>query len=396
LNKFPALFFLKPDLKRTLLITNDFPPVISGISTVFFHVWQRLDPESHWILTPKIQGGKYIDLAKNLKVIRHPVLRGNNTVCKIANTFIQLVYAKILVLFFNIKLVHAGQIWTSGTIAWLMKIFFRIPYFLWVYGGETTPVYMKNRLSSFWAKKILNSARKIVTNSEFCREEFTDYGFPEEHCPVILPGVDIDEFKPSEPPADLVKKWNPDHKIILLTVARISERKGHDLVIKALPEILKSHPDLLYLIVGKGPDKERLEELASELNVSHAVNFCGFVPDDELPEYYSLCDIYVMPNRQIFDTTDSIEGFGISFIEASACGKPVIGGKSGGAVEAIEEGISGYLVNPDSVEEFSEKVITLLGDDKLRAEIGEKGRTRVENEMGWNSRSEQLLKIEAS
>lgn len=381
-------------MPRTLLLTNDYPPVVSGISTVYYHVWMRLDPETHWILTSSVKGGAEFDRDKPLKVIRHPALPGESPISKIVNTFIQMVYAKWLVVFNGVRIIHAGQIWISGTIGWLMKTFFGVPYILWVYGGETQPVYMKGKLSTFWAKILLKNARKIVTNSRFCQREFLDYGFPEEKTPIVLPGVDTSVFTPGEAPQALKDKWNPSGKNILLTVARVSERKGHDLVIKSLPKILEKHPDVIYLIVGKGPDRERLQSLAEESGVSEAVKFCGFVPDEELPDYYRLCDIYVMPNRELFDTTDSIEGFGISFIEASACGKPVIGGKSGGAVEAVAEGVSGFLVNPDSIEEFVEAVDKLLSDESLREKIGSEGRKRAEREMDWRGRTETILEME--
>ena len=380
-------------MSKTLLITNDFPPVVSGISTVFYQVWKRMDPEKHWILTPNVEGGKEFDSGKNLKVIRHPALRGKSSFSKIINSLIQFGYAKALVMFSGIKIIHAGQIWISGTIAFLLKVFFKRKYFLWVYGGETTPVYMKNALTTYWAKKLLNNADKIVTNSKFCQKEFLDYGFPEEHCPIILPGVDVSVFTPGEAPKELIQKWNPDGKKILLTVARVSERKGHDLVIRSLPKILESFPDVLYLIVGKGPDTERLRKLADDLGISDSVKFCGFVPDEDLPDYYRMSDIYVMPNREIFDTTDSIEGFGISFVEASSCGKPVIGGKSGGAVEAVADGVSGYLVDPESVDEFTSAVLRLLSDQNLLKKIGDDGRKRAVEEMDWSSRADKLVKL---
>lgn len=352
-----------------------------------------MDPEIHWILTANVEGGKEFDRGKNIKVIRHPALRSNSISAKLINSIIQAVYAKALVMFAGVKVIHAGQMWISGTIALFLKIFFRRRFFLWVYGGETTPVYMNNAVTKYWADKLLKKADIIVTNSRYCQKEFLDYGFPENHCPIILPGVDISNFTPGEAPPELKRKWNPDGKKILLTVARVSERKGHDLVIRSLPKILETIPGLLYLIVGKGPDTERLKKMAEELGVGDAVKFCGFVPDEELPDYYRLCDMYVMPNREIFDSTDSIEGFGISFVEASACGKPVIGGKSGGAVEAVADGISGYLVDPESVEDFTSVAIKLLTNNDLFTKIGANGRNRAVEEMDWKSRAEKLNEL---
>nr|MBC8205248.1 glycosyltransferase family 4 protein [FCB group bacterium] len=274
------------------------------------------------------------------------------------------------------------------------KKFIGVPYLLWVYGGETQKVYMKDKFTTFWADRLLKDAYKIASISRYCQKEFLEYGFPEERVPMILPAVNPDIFTPGEPPAELRDKWKLHGRKVLLTVARIAERKGHDLVLRALPEILKHHPDVIYLIAGKGGDKDRLLKMAEQLGIQDRVLFCGFVPDEELTDYYRLCDIYVMPNREIFDSTDSIEGFGISFIEASACAKPVIGGKSGGAVEAIEDGYSGWLIDPDNPQELAEKVIELLSDDELRRKIGRQGRERVLEKMTWEGRAKEVVNIE--
>lgn len=379
---------------RTLLITNDYPPVVSGISTVFFRVWKRLDYSTHWVLTPKIPGGREFDRESGAKVIRHPVVPGEGKVAKVVNTLIQFAYAKSLVLFRNVRKLHAGQIWTSGTICWILKKFIGIPYFLWVYGGEPREVYMKGNFSTFWADTLLKGSVKIITNSRFSQKEFLDYGFSPERCPIILPAVDPDIFTPGEPLENLREKWGLYGKKTLLTVARISARKGHDLVLRALPRIMKIHPDVIYLIVGKGDDRSRLEKLADELGIKDKVAFCGFVPDRELPDYYRLCDVYVMPNREIFHSTDSIEGFGISFVEASSCEKPVIGGRSGGAVEAVEDGVSGWLVDPDNTDELADKVIEILSDEQLRTRIGRQGRQRVLEKMTWEGRAIKLMELE--
>jgi phosphatidylinositol alpha-1,6-mannosyltransferase len=341
-----------------------------------------------------VEKGEEFDRSTKLKILRHPAFESPGAFFKLFNALVHFLYALMLILFFKVRLIHAGQIWVSGSIALIFKKILGIPYILWVYGGETTPVYMGSPITTRWAKTILYNAEKIITNSQFCQKEFLAFGFLPEDCLIVLPGVDTGIFTPNNPLPELARRWNPQRKKVLLTVARLSERKGHDLVLKALPEILKKHHDTLYLIVGKGPDQERLEKIVSELSLKENVKFAGFAPDEELPDYYRLCDIYVMPNREITQSTDSIEGFGISFIEASACGKPCVGGKSGGAVEAVAEGVSGYLVEPDSVEEFASVVIKLLNDDELRSKLGIQGRQRVEREMDWRTRAEIIKKVE--
>ena len=162
---------------------------------------------------------------------------------------------------------------------------------------------------------------------------------------------------------------------VLLTVGRMVERKGHDVVLKALPRVLDKAPDIAYLIVGTGPQEEQLRHLAAELHLpSRAVIFCGKVPSEELPFYYHACDIFVMPNRIV---GSDVEGFGIVFLEAAAAGKPAIGGRSGGAGDAIVDGVTGLLVDPTSPAALADSVIRLLDDAANAQRLGAAGRDRV-------------------
>ena len=121
--------------------------------------------------------------------------------------------------------------------------------------------------------------------------------------------------------------------------------------------------------------------------------FSGYAEEKDLPRYYNLCDVYVMPNREVLSTTDSIEGFGISFIEASACGKPVIGGRSGGAEAAVADGETGFLVDPPSVHELTSKIKLLIEDGNLAKRMGMKGRQRVEREFSWKDRARVISQL---
>ena len=140
-----------------------------------------------------------------------------------------------------------------------------------------------------------------------------------------------------------------EHELsIVLTLSRLVSRKGHDLVIRALPEILRAVPRALYVIAGppNPPYEERLRSLARDLGVSDALLFLGYVASDEMADLYSAADVYVMTSRtQSGD--DNFEGFGITYLEANACGVPVVGADSGGVADAIADGETGYLVPPD-------------------------------------------------
>src|SRR5262245_20510267 len=164
---------------------------------------------------------------------------------------------------------------------------------------------------------------------------------------------------------------------ILLTVARMlrSERqKGLDTVIESLPAILHAVPDLHYVVVGCGDDRSHLETLAKQLGVAERVLFVGAAADShELIAYYDACDVFLMPSQQ--------EGFGLVFLEAIARSKPVIAANFGGAPDIVSDSNTGYLIEYGDREKLAELTVTLLGDSRLRKQMGETGRRRVEDDF---------------
>lgn len=373
---------------KTLLVTNDYPPIVSGISTVFYHVWRYLPADKNIILAPRVEGSSAFDKKDDLNITRYPFFSKKNVLYKLINNLLMFMY--ILSFIPKVEGIHCGQILSSGVCGLLFKKLFKTPYFLWVYGGETTPVYVNSVWSQLLIKKILDNASIIITNSKFTSREFIEYGLSHEKVVEIIPGVDYEIFKPFPKPSDLVEEYKLQGKKVVLTVSRLTERKGHDIVLKALPAVLESYPNLSYIIVGDGPCKTKLKRLCQKLNLNSVVTFVGFITDEGLVKYYNLCDIFVMPNREISDSTDSVEGFGITFIEANACNKPVIGGRSGGAIEAVDDGVTGFLVDPLNEKELSQKIIYLLHNEKSARKMGKNGRERVEKEFSWKKRAQEL------
>jgi phosphatidylinositol alpha-1,6-mannosyltransferase len=135
-------------------------------------------------------------------------------------------------------------------------------------------------------------------------------------------------------------------------------------MMEALPAILRTHPETRYLVVGEGPDRPRLERLAHTLGLEHRVSFLGRLELSEIVELYSLADLFVLLSRE---EPPDVEGFGLVFLEAAACGLPSVGGRSGGIPDAIDEGHTGWLVDPNNVEEIAATIAGLLQrPDQLR------------------------------
>jgi phosphatidylinositol alpha-1,6-mannosyltransferase len=208
---------------------------------------------------------------------------------------------------------------------------------------------------------------------------------------VVSPeGVDVARFERVD--GAVLDELRARHRLagrrVLLTVGRLVERKGHDLVIRALPAILRAAPDTVYLVVGNGPTQDRLRALAAGSGVAASVVFCGAVPDRELAAYYTACDLFVMPSREV---GGDVEGFGITFMEAAACGRPSIGGRTGGCGEAVLDGATGLLVDPGSPDDLAAAVLSLLGQPDLARRMGAAARRRVVADFQYAQIAERLL-----
>ena len=376
---------------KSLLITFDFPPILGGISTVFYNIWRYLPAQRFFILAPKAKGSASWDARFSGNVYRRYLPVGDNIFKKLARTILVLCYCSGIIRREKITCLLCGQPIIPGLAGLFFKKFRGLPFQVFVYGGEV--VKFKHRKIIFGILlRVLRQADAVIVNSDFTRTVYLRLGIPQDKIVKITPAVDTDFFKPGIDAGDLIQRYSLENKRVILTVARLSQRKGHDLVITAVSRLKEKIPDIVYLIVGSGPDEKRLKKLAQDYALKDRVIFCGPVRDEDLPKFYNACDVYVMPNRQV-KGIDTLEGFGLSFIEASACAKPVIGGKSGGSYEAIVDGVTGYLVNPLDLEELTMRIKELLTDKEAARAMGGRGRKRLEESFQWRDRAKTLESI---
>ena len=237
-------------------------------------------------------------------------------------------------------------------LAWLASLgkrTRRIPYVVWLHAFEVAHPPNGRTMAG------LRRADRLVANS---RNTARDVAALEAMAPgrtVVLPPAVRDRFRPGSGAA-VRRRLGLDREPLLLTVARFypgQRYKNVDLVLRALPAVLAESPDTRYALVGEGEDLPRLRALARELGVDHALVCPGLVADDELPEWYAACDLFVMPSRG--------EGFGIVFIEALACGRPVIAADCGGAPDALLDGRLGRLVNPNDPAGLADAILAFIG-----------------------------------
>ena len=197
----------------------------------------------------------------------------------------------------------------------------------------------------------------------------------------IAPGIDVDHFVPTDS-SNLRAELGLTDKSVIISVGRLVHRKGQDKLIAALPEIKTAVPNVHLVLVGVGPHQDYLEKLALKLNVSDCVTFIGRINYAELPKYICLGDIFAMPSRSRFFGLE-VEGLGIVYLEASACGLPVVGGKSGGAPDAVLVGETGVVVDGTNPSEIAEACIELLNNPELCALMGANGRAWIIENWRW-------------
>ena len=197
----------------------------------------------------------------------------------------------------------------------------------------------------------------------------------------IAPGIDVEHFVPTDS-SDLRAELGLSDRSVIISVGRLVHRKGQDKLIAALPAIKIAVPNVHLVLVGVGPHQDYLQKLAFKLNVSDCVTFIGRINYAELPKYIGLGDIFAMPSRSRFFGLE-VEGLGIVYLEASACGLPVVGGKSGGAPDAVLVGETGVVVDGTKPSEIADACIELLSNPELCALMGANGRTWIIENWRW-------------
>jgi len=235
--------------------------------------------------------------------------------------------------------------------AYWLKQLSGIPYWTVAHGIEAWDIERPTLQTA------LHHADRILAVSSYTRDRLLKEQNLDPSKISILPNtVDASRFQIAAKPAYLLDQYNfKAEQVIILTVARLAEakrHKGYDQILKALPQIRQAIPNVYYIIVGKGKDQPRIEQLIAQLGLQDCVTLAGFVPDDQLCDYYNLCDVFAMPSKR--------EGFGIVYLEALACGKPTLGGNQDGAIDALCHGELGALVNPDDVGEIAQTLIQIL------------------------------------
>jgi len=380
-----------------LLLADSFLPHAGGSRVYYYNLYKHLTlqfPDKLTILTKKVPGWQEFDAKVNsdsFRIVRKGRPLPNWKYHQLPKILFPLWGGWRLARSQKIDLVHAGDLFPQGVIAMWLKRMTGLPYLAYCHGEEVTQTDLR-KYQPMVRNTIYANADMVIAANEFARTNLLRIGIAEDKICKVLPGVDCERFFPRSRRPELVARYGLEGKKVVLSVGRLVARKGHARVLRALAHIRDRVPPFHYLIAGEGPEKQAILSLAAELGLSQHITLAGKIAEDQLADFYNLCDVFVLVNHVV---DGDLEGFGMVFAEANATGKPVIGGRSGGTGEAILHGLTGFLVDPECPDEIADRLLLLLQNDELSRRMGLAGMERVRVEFNWANSAQVLRQISA-
>ncbi|NTV29134.1 MAG: glycosyltransferase family 4 protein [Candidatus Omnitrophica bacterium] len=365
---------------RHLFIANDFPPILGGQSSFLYHLCRALSAADIMVLAPACGDTSEFDRAQAFKIIRRPYVIRTPLLEKLVKIVLPFFFARTILAREGVAYLHCAHVLSTGFIGLAFKRLRGLNYIIYSHSADILEHRGKPWLRP-WLDRILASASYIVVSNRFTAVKLQEMGIPEGKILLSWPKIDSDAFTVAADRAPVLEGLGLAGRRLILSVGRLVERKGFDKMIAAMPEILRTAPEAVYVVFGRGPDSVRLHRLVEEAGLTESVRFIQ--GDDATKKaLLSACAIFVMVSREIRERGDT-EGFGMVFLEAGACGKPVVAGDSGGVRDAVAEGESGLLVDPEDPSAVAGAVSRLLSDSALAARLGEQGKKRVRDKFDY-------------
>jgi phosphatidylinositol alpha-1,6-mannosyltransferase len=370
-------------MRRTLIVTNDFPPRQGGIQSFVHSLALRLPAGSLTVYAPEWDGADEFDRRQPFEVIRHP-------------TSLMLPVPAVTRRAVAIAKGRGAEAVVFGAAAPLALIAPALRR-----AGVARAVAITHGHEAGWAalpgartllRRIGDETDVVTYLGEYFRARLSRALSPDAASRMVrlTPGVDTARFRPDPGAGAAIRqRYGLADRPVVVCVSRLVRRKGQDTLLRAWPRVQEEVPGAALLIVGGGPYAAALHAYAERMRLTPSVRFTGPVPAAELPAHYAAGDVFAMPCRTRRGGLD-VEGLGIVYLEASATGLPVVGGDSGGAPDAIMEGETGYVVPGRDTDALARRLVALLADPAVARAMGEKGRAWVEREWTWDLAAARL------
>ncbi len=363
--------------RKILLVTNDLGPRAGGIETFILGLLDQLPGSQIVIYTAAQEGSELFD-QKLIEKTGVAIIRDRSSILLPSPWVNRRVRAVM-------KKYESEIIWFGAAmpLAWMAGSLKR--------AGATRVVALTHGHEVWWAKlppfrfiyKASTRSIDVLTFlGEFTRSVMAPIVHPNCRMVHIAPGIPMHHFMPGDKSQILQDQLQLKEKEVLLCVGRLVHRKGQDKLLSALPEILSQHPDVVLLLVGIGPRQKKLDRMVKRYKLQDHVRFIGRVGYDKLPEYFRLANLFVMPSRSRFFGLE-VEGLGIVYLEASACGIAVLAGSSGGAPDAVRNGVTGQTVDGRNSNQIAKVINEMLDHPSGLTEMGVAGRRWTEESWSW-------------
>jgi phosphatidylinositol alpha-1,6-mannosyltransferase len=363
---------------KILVFSPDFLPYSGGVAIFVHNICLQLCHQGHQVdvLT---QGKGALDQSLPYRVFRYSPFKRLSFLVPVLKTFV-LHFRN------HYDLVFMGHFAAAPALgAWILGKFGNIPYIILSHGNDLS-YSIHSGIDKMAAGFLLKNATLMLANSRFTAKKIREKGY-KEALEILNPGIDEKQFHPGVDSSSICRKYDLKNKKVLFTAARLTAKKNIERILLALCKVIKRIPEVHYLIAGDGNERKRLEGLREKLGLNSHVRFLGNVSHNQLPAIYGASDVFILPS---YEVRGNIETFGIAFLEASACGKPVIGGRCGGVEDAVIHGKTGLLVDPLNLDEISASIIQLLENQELAHQLGMNGRRKVKEELNLDKMGERL------
>lgn len=375
-------------MKKILIITLEFPPQLGGIATYVRYFAESLQGNEVIVLAPKHKDALEFDKKLNFKVVRKNPYWPKFIWPRWTKLFWQVFW---LARRKKIDIIYLHHVLPAGYVGWLIKKILKIPYLVFSHGTDIeagTRSAWKRRM----ARKVTLASEQVIFNSESLRERLLRV-LPElqNKVSVLYPCPESMFYqKPASEVLDkLSSQYALDGKKVILTIARMSEGKGYPHLLRIFPKILEKVHNAVWLVIGDGVKKDWFVKEMQKQNMQNVIRFVGEMPHQELKNYYYLADLFALLTHP---DEGREEGLGLVFLEAAACGLPVVAGKSGGVEEGVIHGRTGLVVDIHKGDKpISEAIVGLLQNESYARQLGQTAQERMKSEFLWEK---QLRVIE--
>ncbi len=384
----------KPSNKSVaLLISEVFPPRIGGSGQWLHDIYSRLPIAHSVFLVGKTNTDEEFDQRSALRISRIDMQTPVWTLLTFqGNAFFWRLIRATLKLHKKHQFteIHCGRVLPEGLIGLVCSWLTRSRLICYIH-GEDIEISRDSKEHRWMTQFVLSRADRLICNCNHTKKLLLDsWRCDSDVIQVLHPRTDSNVFRPLKTRESARERLGWQGLKVILTVSRLNERKGHDKLLRALPQIIEKNPNTFYVIVGEGVHDtfgRSLSKIVDELSLTNNVKFTGACDLGQMVEYYQCSDLFVLPNYQI---GGNLEGFGIVLLEAQACGTPVIAGDSGGTVETMSAGQTGLVVDCRNPQNLVEPVSRLLIDDNLRNTMGNEARQWILEQFSWDNFDEAV------